>query len=353
MFLERLATCRGGWELANAGDYLDDSTPCFHRRQYGAVQRRPNITPSAIAEWCVEVFGAAPAATLFEGGHLSQVMGIELFNGRRIVVKAREWQDRLVACAQVQRALFASGFPAPELLVGPDRWGDGYAISAEQLVEGGGQAPDEPGMARRFAEGLAWLVRSALSPSEIGTLAPSPQWVGWDRADEALWPEPDDRDGDLNAHGGDPWLDDIARAARARLLGIASPCVVGHGDYYSRNVQWHGDQLLAVHDWDSVVAQSEAAIVGQAAAVWPGTVAPGEIATVEQTEEFLDGYLMARGAARSKGWIEDSWAAGLWVRAFDAKVASLSAEDPSLVLTPTEAQERMQRAGLSTRWVNW
>ena len=313
------------------------------------MQRRPNITPNAITAWCVESFGSGPAATLFEGGYLSQVVGIELFNGRRIVVKAREWQDRLVACAQVQRALFASGFPAPELLVGPDRWGDGYALSAEQLVEGGGPAADVPGVARRFAEGLALLVRSAPSPSDIGTLAPSPPWVGWDRADEALWPEPDDRDGDLNAHEGDPWLDDIARSAQARLLGIASPCVVGHGDYYSGNLQWHGDELLAVHDWDSVVAQPEAAIVGQAAAVWP----VGEVATIEQTEEFLDSYLMARGAAPFKGWIEDSWAAGLWARAFEAKKASLGGEDPFLILTPTEAQERMRRAGLSTNQVNW
>ena len=313
------------------------------------MQHRPNITPNAITEWCVETFGSAPAKTLFEGGYLSQVIGIELSNGRRIVVKVRGWQDRLVACAQVQRALLASGFPAPELLVGPDRWGDAYAISAEQLIEGGDRAPDVPRMARRFAEGLALLVRSAPSPSDIGTLAPSPPWVGWDRADEALWPEPDDRDGDLNAHEGDPWLDDIARSARARLLGIASPCVVGHGDYYSGNLQWRGDELLAVHDWDSVVAQPEAAIVGQAAAVW----CLGEIATVEQTQEFLDSYLMALGAAPVKGWIEDSWAAGLWARAFEAKKASLGGEDPYRILTPTEAQERMQRAGLSTNKVNW
>jgi hypothetical protein len=62
---------------------------------------------------------------------------------------------------------------------------------------------------------------------------------------------------------------------------------------------------------------------------------------------------MALGVARSKGWIEDSWAAGLWARAFEAKKASLGGEDPFLILTPTEAQERMQRAGLSTNQVNW
>jgi hypothetical protein len=313
------------------------------------MQLRPNITPDAITEWCVVTFGSVPAATLFESGYLSQVFGIELLNGRRIVVKIREWQERLVACAQVQRALFASGFPAPKLLVGPNRWRDVYAISAEQLVEGGDRAADVSGMARRSAEALALLVRLAPSPSDIGTLEPSPPWVGWDRADEALWPEPDDREGDLNMHAGEPWLDDIARSARVRLLGIAAPCVVGHGDYYSQNVQWRGDELLAVHDWDSVVAQPEAAIVGQAAAIW----CPEEVATVEQTEEFVGGYLAACRDLRSKDWIQDSWAAGLWSRGFEAKKASLSGQDPSLILTPTEAQQRMRRAGLSTHQVSW
>jgi len=43
------------------------------------MQRRPNIAPNAMSEWCAETFGSGPSATLFEGGHLSQVVGIELF----------------------------------------------------------------------------------------------------------------------------------------------------------------------------------------------------------------------------------------------------------------------------------
>jgi hypothetical protein len=38
-----------------------------------------------------------------------------------------------------------------------------------------------------------------------------------------------------------------------------------------------------VHHWDSAVGQAKAAIAGQAAAVWPGTGLPGEVATVAQS----------------------------------------------------------------------
>ena len=62
---------------------------------------------------------------------------------------------------------------------------------------------------------------------------------------------------------------------RARLAGLGLPSVVGHGDWESQNVRWRGGQAVAVHDWDSVVAQPEAAIAGQPAALQQnGTTRP-------------------------------------------------------------------------------
>jgi hypothetical protein len=43
---------------------------------------------------------------------------------------------------------------------------------------------------------------------------------------------------------------------------------------------WIDRRLHVVHDWDSAVTQAEAAIAGQAAAVWPGTGLPGDVATL-------------------------------------------------------------------------
>jgi|SRR5690242_12096212 hypothetical protein len=118
------------------------------------------------------------------------------------------------------------------------------------------------------------------------------------------------------------------------------------GDWYSQNLRWTDRRLHVVHDWDSVVAQPEAAIIGAAAAIWPGTGTPGEVATVAQTEDFLTAYQEAAGQTCTDEEIRAAWAAGLWTRAFDAKKASLAGADPDAALTRTEAAQRRTLAGI-------
>ena len=298
-----------------------------------------------IVGWCRETFGTSPAGTLFEFRHLSQVLGMRLTDGRELVVKVRPWQERLVACAQVQAHLLGDGFPGPEVLAHPTRRG-AVAISAESLVTGGELLDEQPDSAARFAESLLRLVQSAPRADAVGPLGPSPAWVGWDHETRQVWPDPDDRPGDLNAHQGDRWLDDLAVAAREQLLALDQPRVIGHGDWYSANLRWTARQLWVVHDWDSIVAQPEAAIAGQAAAIWPGTGQLGEVATLTQSEEFLIAYRVASGRHWTEHEVRAAWAAGLWSRAFDAKKESLSGQDPELVLTRVEAEQRARLAGL-------
>jgi hypothetical protein len=101
-----------------------------------------------------------------------------------------------------------------------------------------------------------------------------------------------------------------------------------------------------VHGWGSAVTQPEAAVAGQAAAVWPGMGLPGEVATPAQSEQFLTAYERASGHSWTDRDIGAAWAAGLWTRAFDAKKASLVGADPAATLTKTEAKERARIAGL-------
>ena len=303
------------------------------------------LSSADLAAWCRQHLSSAPSETLFEVGHLSRVTGLHLEDGRRVVVKVRPWQDRLVACGQVQRGLAELGFPAPRLLIGPERK-DGYAISAETLVDGGRQLENHPRAASLFSACLRRFIELASRLDPPGSLEPSPPWVGWSHRGPRLWPPPDDRDGDLNAVSPGDWLDRIAGGVRKRLAAFKSQPVIGHGDWYSQNIHWAGDTLHAVHDWDSVVWQPEAAIAGQAAAVWPGTGGPGEVASIEETEQFLDGYADARGRPWSRGELEAAWAAGLWNRAFDAKKAGLVGDDADLILTRSEGAERARRAGL-------
>jgi hypothetical protein len=299
----------------------------------------------AVGAWCRERLGAAPAAVLFTAGHLSVVTGLRLTDGRGVVVKVRPWASRVRGCVAVQRALAEAGFPCPRPLVGPEAL-DGRLVTAEQYLPGGAPLGDGPDSAGLFAGLLAELVRLAPPVDSVPSLAPSPPWVGWDRAGPRLWPEADDRDQDLNQHPGPGWLDRVAVRVRARLAGTALPAVVGHGDWESQNLRWRGRRPWAVHDWDSVVAQPEAAVAGQAAAVWPAAGGPGEAATVEQTEQFLAAYADARGLPWTEAEREVCWAAGLWVRAFNAKKDAVVGGGPQLDRLAAEVARRAANAGL-------
>ena len=282
---------------------------------------------------------------LFRAGHLSAVVGLRLTDGRRIVLKARPPSRRVHACAAVQQALAQAGFPCPRPLAGPEPV-KGRLVTAEQYLAGGEQLAAEADSAELFAGLLARLIALAPPVASVPSLAPSPPWVGWDRTGPQLWPEADDRDQDLNQQPGPDWLDQLAVRVRVRLAELALPQVVGHGDWESQNIRWRGRQPWAVHDWDSVVAQPEAAIAGQAAAVWPAAGGPGEAASIDQTEQFLASYERARGRSWTTAERETCWAAGLWVRAFNAKKDAVAGAGPQLDRLRSEAAERAHNAGI-------
>src|SRR4030095_2925775 len=77
-------------------------------------------------------------------------------------------------------------------------------------------------------------------PAALPSLAPSPPWAAWDHPDPGLWPPPDDRDGDLNAHPGPARLERLAAAVRGRLAGLRPAPVTGHADWESQNLRWAG-----------------------------------------------------------------------------------------------------------------
>ena len=175
-------------------------------------------------------------------------------------------------------------------------------------------------------------------PEEVPSLAPAPAWTAWNQED-GLWPWPDDQDIDLNQVQGPDWIDAVGRAARRRLREGQDQAVIGHGDWFTDNLRWHGNRLLVAYDWDSVIADSETVIAGLAAAIYPA------LATVAETRDFLAYYAAARGRPWGSGELQRCWAAGLWSRAFDAKKQH-AAGQPIISLTEREAGERLHRAGL-------
>jgi hypothetical protein len=282
---------------------------------------------------------------LFRSGFLSEVVGVELSSGLRAVVKARPLEPRIAGCLQVQAALARAGFPCPQPLTGATRV-DGTTVTAETEVPGGGPLPTEAGAAP-FAALLARLVASAPSPTVVPDLSPSPPWAGWDHPGRRLWPDLDEHGQDLNLVDAPEWVDDAARRVRERLTSSPGRVCIGHGDWESQNIRWAGREPLVVHDWDSVVAQPETAIVGLAAAMWPREEAADVVtASVAQTADFIAGYQLHAGREWGRREVRDAWAAGLWVRLLYVKQEAAEGGGEQLVRLAAELDERWDRAAL-------
>jgi len=283
--------------------------------------------------------------TLFTSGNLASVRGLRLADGRTVVVKVRLAERRQAGCTAVQRQLWQAGFPCPEPLAGPLPLGETrYAVNAETLIADGApyQAGAGKARVRAFASLLARFISLAPSPDTVPGLAPTPAWIHWDHPYPGAWPPPDDRDIDLNSLPETAWLDDLGRAARDRLATTrAADPVVGHSDWESHNLDFRDGQPWAVHDWDSVASAAETVIVGVAAAMWPAGSAGSAGASLDQSQDFIDAYQQARGRGFSAREIEETWAAGLWIRTFNAKKFLLDGLD---TLSPVEAAERLRRS---------
>lgn len=309
------------------------------------LARVHDADPARIAQWCLEHLGSSPAGEIFRTGHLSTVIGLRLADGRDVVVKVRPDSPRLAGCVEVQRYLFQAGYPCPQPLTGAAAFGEDVA-TAEAYVPGGAMLPSADA-ALGFAEAFARLIRLAPRQDEVSTLAPAPSWADWNHAGHGLWPPPDDTDVDLNEVVGAEWIDDAGRHARDRLRAGSSAAVIGHCDWLAGNIRWSGDDLLVVHDWDSMTVDSEAVLVGFAAALL-STVNVDELATVEDTERFLVAYCQARGRKFSADELQRAWAAGVWTRAYDAKYQH-AVSAPITSLSESEARERLRRAGAVPR----
>jgi hypothetical protein len=101
-----------------------------------------------------------------------------------------------------------------------------------------------------------------------------------------------------------------------------------------------------VHDWDSVIAQPETAIVGLAAAMWPSEEGSDVTASVAQTADFITSYQHQAGRDWDRWEIRDAWAAGLWVRLIYAKQEAAEGGSQQLDRLATEIDERLDRAAL-------
>jgi hypothetical protein len=282
--------------------------------------------PVSVAEALSEAVAAtlaAPvvAAQFYEPG-VGVVVGLELADGRAVVAKVHRATfmppERLATIARVQADLVAAGVPAPAPLAGPLVLGNGW-LTVEEHRDGDSADGYDPAVRRGMASALHDFVDAARPHAGSGVIG---TWLGEPVIDD-LWPEPHDLRLDFPGTAvGAEWIDDAARAARATLVAMALPDVVGHLDWRVQNLAFAGSRVSAIYDWDSVGLVPEAALVGSASVIHPvdsRLEQPDPLPTLDQLDGFVADYEAARGAPFDDDEREVLAAGQRWVASFGAR----------------------------------
>ncbi|WIY01441.1 phosphotransferase [Amycolatopsis mongoliensis] len=295
-----------------------------------------------LSPWCAEHLGSTPAEVLFARQSLSSVCGVRPADGREVVVKAREDDGRATSCVTAQARLAERGFPCPRPLTAVSVTG-GLAVHAEEYRPGGEVLRgDTPDVAVRYAAVFARLM-TELADVVVAPPLPNPRWARWDHADPGLWPAIgflDERDQSAVPRH----VVDTAVQARDRLLAAELPCVLGHADFEAQNLRWH-DEVRAVHDWDSLAWQPEAALAGAASGAFASD-SPPTLAPIGSSAAFLAAYQEFRGRRFTAEEHEVAWAAGLWPALHNARWEALHGDPPVCgEAVRAQAAERLANGG--------
>jgi hypothetical protein len=298
--------------------------------------------PGWLAAWCLDHLGDEPAEVLFQLQQVSMVFGLRLAGGTDVVVKARADDGRAVSCVAAQAWLAERGFPCarpltPVVGVGP------LAVHAEEFRPGGDVLHgDSPGIATRCAEVFARLM-AELADVTVAPPLPNPPWVRWDHADPGVWPAMEFLD-NQDQSVVPAYVGETAERARGRILAAGLPCVLGHADFEAQNMRWHGREVWAVHDWDSLAWQPEAALAGAASGSF-ASAGPPRLAPVESSAAFLVAYQTIRGRLFTAVEQEIAWAASLWMAAYNAREEALcGGTSVGRDALRAQAAERLRRA---------
>jgi hypothetical protein len=301
------------------------------------AERLPDWLPA----WCLDHLGDEPTGVLFQLQQVSMVFGLRLPGGRDVVVKARADDGRAVSCVAAQARLAERGFPCarpltPVVGVGP------LAVHAEEFRPGGEVLyGDSPDVAARCAEVFAWLM-AELADLTVAPPLPNPPWVRWDHTGSGAWPAIGSLD-NRDESTAPAYLVDTAVRARGRLLAAGLPCVLGHADFEAQNLRWHDRQVWAVHDWDSLAWQPEAALAGAASGAFASS-GPPTLAPIESSEAFLVAYQDFQGRWFTAVEQEIAWAASLWMATYNIWEALHGDAPLSEDALRAQAAERLRRA---------
>jgi hypothetical protein len=274
----------------------------------------------AFERFCRSELGSGIGEVLFERASTGIVRGLELEDGRRVVVKAHQpAQDALflTAVRDVQAFLHSAGYPVPLPLTGPAPLGRGLGLAQELRDEGSWEDAHRPEIRGELARSLAWQLELTRDLGAVSGLGRG--WRLW--AGTGLWPPVAHSpifDFAATAVGAER-IDSLA--ARAKTLVGGSEPLVGHSDWSAKHMLFVDGTIAVVYDWDSLDLSTETKLVGTAAATFTANfefdvpTAP----TPDEARAFVDDYSAARDSAPSRAERERIAAVTLYLVAYTAR----------------------------------
>ena len=273
------------------GPWRDDLQAFFGGR--GDEQIAALVEELAHAQLGQRVVGAR-----FATKSVGVVFGLELESGESLVLKLFDRALPPASLESVHRCvarLVAASYPATPPRSGAFVTSDGILGAFYELLDGTPRDGHEPTVRRELARSLAEL--AGILASEPITDLPLAPTRG-----EPLWPPPHRSFLTLESSTKEALrIDAAGHAAQQEVKAQALPLLPAHFDWGVKNARFEGDRVIAVYDWDSLVAASEAEMVGRASvqftAQWdfPARLTP---APAEEAA-FASDYERARGKAFS------------------------------------------------------
>jgi hypothetical protein len=272
--------------------------------------------------WARDSLGSSIVQVLFRAGRIDVVWGVELSDGRSVVIKTHRPpvdMDAIRSANEAQRLLAAAGFPSAIPLAGPDEV-EGQVLTAETLILGSPPDGRSAPIRLMLAEGLARHIDILRKHPDLARKAGAgPSWCHYQ---SGPWPIPHDPIVDFRSTpDGFAWLDEFGRQAAEQILAHrdAEAVVVGHADWYAGNTAVSADVLVGTFDWE-LVADTEAVIAGFAAAAFAASsTGGGGLSTPEEVMAFMRDYDTARGQPLTSREQRAAAGAAAWILAFNAR----------------------------------
>jgi hypothetical protein len=292
------------------------------------------IDAEGIASWyervCVTALRSPAIRGLFFGASAGCVAGIELADGREVVIKAYQprWRlDALQAASGAQQRLSDAGFACPVPVLPPLQF-EGVAASIDFYLS-------DPGMRLLDMDEMADSAGSLAQAISILRDEDARPWVSthaMDRPSGSLYPIPHNPIFDFSLKAEEAaWIDELAISALDAQDQDDTPPQMLHGDWSARNIRIVDHRLVASYDWDSLGAFRESKGVGIAAATWRSNGEPDDPPAPDSDEisRYLEAYIEVAGGSRGRKWRTAAMGSALYTLAYTARCEhSLEGQDP-------------------------